>query len=340
MLFSEAKSEPKEDWNTSQRICPSQPPDQFAFISNSPTLVHAQSATTWRTSKGRCHRAGQQPSATPCLPWARTYRYPTVTDWNDKVFSRPRNVLRVHGEDARSWLQGQLTADVRKATESDGVYGLFVNLQGRILADAWVLYRGQDEDGDLFDVVVPAEGAEALLEHLDGYIIMEDVELTLNKPGVQVAFGTSPEAPRCAHLGRASHFVFGGDANAPAAQWHTERLRLGVPEFGADFGPKTLPQEAGLKDAVAFDKGCYVGQEPIVMLEHRGKPPRLLVHLAFSKAPEVGTAIEAGEKSVGEITSRDGVHALAMIKRKALEKELPLRAGDLEAKLLGIVGQS
>ena len=101
----------------------------------------------------------------------------------------------------------------------------------------------------------------------------------------------------------------------------------GVPRWGRDFGADTLPQEAGLKHAVSFDKGCYLGQEPVVMLEHRGKPPKRLVRLELEDAVEVGAPVEAAERQVGRVTSAAGTRALALVKRKALEGEAPLEVG-------------
>jgi len=104
------------------------------------------------------------------------------------------------------------------------------------------------------------------------------------------------------------------------------RLRAGRPVFGADFGPSVLPQVAGLtRRAVSFKKGCYRGQEPVVMLEHRGSPPKRLVRVQIdASAPVVvGTSLRGADGAVlGAITSAalgpDGVvYALGTLKRGA-----------------------
>src|SRR5262249_43973105 len=67
-----------------------------------------------------------------------------------------------------------------------------------------------------------------------------------------------------------------------AAGWEALRLERGVPAFGVDFDEKTYPQEASLeKTAVSFDKGCYLGQEVVCMLEMRGHVKRKLVSIVL-----------------------------------------------------------
>jgi folate-binding protein YgfZ len=98
-----------------------------------------------------------------------------------------------------------------------------------------------------------------------------------------------------------------------------------VPRFGVDFDDKTYPQEASLeKAAVSFEKGCYLGQEVVFMLEKRGHVKRRLVSLVVEAAevPPAGAPVtdEAGAP-VGEVTSATRsptlgtVVALAMLKR-------------------------
>ncbi|MEO7110704.1 MAG: glycine cleavage T C-terminal barrel domain-containing protein, partial [Polyangiaceae bacterium] len=120
------------------------------------------------------------------------------------------------------------------------------------------------------------------------------------------------------------------------------RQELGVPRFGLDFDLTTYPQEAGLeKRAVAFDKGCYLGQEVVCMLELRGHVKRKLVSLAVdgAAAPKHGDDVldSAGEK-IGQVTSASvsptlGVLALAMVKAAHMEAGTELKIGDAKAKV-------
>ena len=91
------------------------------------------------------------------------------------------------------------------------------------------------------------------------------------------------------------------------AGWNALRLECAVPQFGSDFGDTTYPQEANLeKIAVSFDKGCYLGQEVVCMLEMRGHVKRRLVAVVLdgSEPPSRGAVVsdEAGAVA-GEVTS-------------------------------------
>jgi folate-binding protein YgfZ len=83
------------------------------------------------------------------------------------------------------------------------------------------------------------------------------------------------------------------------------RIEAGTPRFGAEIGPEVLPAEAGLEAAIAFDKGCYTGQEIVARVGSRGRIRRRLVglRLAGGPAPAPGDPIEAGGAQVGEVTS-------------------------------------
>ena len=90
------------------------------------------------------------------------------------------------------------------------------------------------------------------------------------------------------------------------------RVEQGVPAYGAELDERILPNEARLDDALSFTKGCYPGQEPVVMAKHRGHPSTLLVRLeAEDGAPLTsGEALLLAQAPVGRVTTavlgRDG----------------------------------
>jgi hypothetical protein len=96
-----------------------------------------------------------------------------------------------------------------------------------------------------------------------------------------------------------------------AIGWDALRLERGVAAFGVDFDDKTYPQEASLeKTAVSFDKGCYLGQEVVCMLEMRGHVKRKLVSIVLDAPGDGRDALVSGADvadesgaSVGEVTS-------------------------------------
>lgn len=90
------------------------------------------------------------------------------------------------------------------------------------------------------------------------------------------------------------------------------RVEEGVPAYGAELDERVLPNEARLDDALSWSKGCYPGQEPVVMAKHRGHPATLLVRLGLEGArlPDPGEGLLEGARNVGRVTTavrgRDG----------------------------------
>jgi aminomethyltransferase len=83
------------------------------------------------------------------------------------------------------------------------------------------------------------------------------------------------------------------------------RVEAGIPRYGAEITEQVTPLEAGLIGAVDFAKGCYIGQEVIAKMHHRGKPRRVLVGLRIEAdaPPDPGTPVTAEGKSIGQVTS-------------------------------------
>jgi folate-binding protein YgfZ len=126
----------------------------------------------------------------------------------------------------------------------------------------------------------------------------------------------------------------------------TARIEAGRPRFGVDMHEDTIPLEAGIEArAISFDKGCYVGQEVIIRILHRGqgRVARRLVWVECAPlGPEAsgwhpGEAVHLGDKPVGSITSacwspaRGGLLAIAMLHRDATEPGTTVRVGVDEA---------
>jgi folate-binding protein YgfZ len=255
--------------------------------------------------------------------------------------------LVVTGNDRVSWLNGLVTCDLTKAAPGEASYGLAVGRNGRILADLTIV---TDEAQSALLVAVLGSVSEALRAHLDHYIVMEEVELAtgtyrawaVHGPGAGDALAAAREAGAIGGeldtTGLGGAFLLVPSENAKPVEaalaehaawgdesgWEALRLERGVPRFGVDFDDKTYPQEASVeKVAVSFEKGCYLGQEVVFMLEKRGHVKRRLASVVVDgPLPPSGTPVtdEAGAP-IGEVTSAatsptlgTGV-ALAMLKR-------------------------
>ncbi len=276
-----------------------------------------------------------------------------------------RAVLRISGDDARTWLQGQITNDVGRLSPRASVYALVVDVRGKVQADLHLM----EHDGDVM-ALVPGDGVEALLEHFDRYIVMEDVDVeaapelavvTVQGPKAEVVLAqaglTGSAADRLGHggadvlvpadaaesalerLAAAARAVGGGAFSAE--DWTAAHLRTGWPRFGVDFGPANYPQEAGLKDrALSFTKGCYVGQEVVCTLENRGKLKKRLVRLSSAEtlAPETELAVDG--KAIGRITSAGTDTALGYVKRAHAAPGTELQSTLGPVRVLAVVGET
>ena len=270
-----------------------------------------------------------------------------------------RRILRITGDDRVTWLNGMVTCDVAKLREGGLQYGLAVTQKGRILADFQLIC-----EKDALLVALPFAVAEDVRAAFEKYVIMEDCELAFMDDVVSWSI-VGPKTPAAiealraagAHTGVATssgYAIANRDTadrveaamrEAGIAEGGNEareilRQENGAPKFGADFDDKLYPQEAALeKRAVSFDKGCYLGQEVVCMLEMRGHVKRKLVSLAVegSDAIEKGAPVTTtqGEK-IGEVTSSAktpalGVLAIAMVKASHMAAKTELRVGDAKA---------
>jgi folate-binding protein YgfZ len=124
----------------------------------------------------------------------------------------------------------------------------------------------------------------------------------LGVPGFTMYVEAAREADLVAALERGGATRV-GDAAADAA-----RIEAGYPIFGIDMDDDIIPLEAGIeRRAISFTKGCYVGQEVIIRVLHRGqgRVARRLVGLRLQDGapPAHGTRIHAGDREVGFVTS-------------------------------------
>lgn len=285
------------------------------------------------------------------------------------VPGRERTALSVAGRDRVTWLNGLVTCDLVKKEAADARYGLFVGRNGRVLADAAVA----DGPAEVW-VAVPSAAIQGLLQHLDHYLVMEDAEVSdrsatvdvwaLHGPRSAEALAAAKEAGAAGGLldrtglGGAVLFVpkdrspalvaaavgAAGGAVGDAEGWSALRLERAVPEFGFDFDETTYPQEALLeKTAVSFNKGCYLGQEVVCMLELRGHVKRRLAALVLDGggAPAAHDPVLTGDgTAAGEVTSSTPSPtlgrpvALAMLKRAFTEPGIELRVGSAGARVV------
>ncbi|HUE86687.1 MAG TPA: glycine cleavage T C-terminal barrel domain-containing protein [Vicinamibacterales bacterium] len=253
--------------------------------------------------------------------------YQALTEHAAVVRRGDRGVLVVTGTDRLSWLQGLLTNDVLALPMGGVCDAAYLTPQGRMITDMRVFNLS---DRVLLDV--PASLAESLQSRMDGLLFAEDAQVANRSSELSIVEVHGPDAPAIVQgldvsrddwvrLPGFTSFVPVADVElfvrdmtargAPEISLETldvVRVEAGRPAFLVDMDEQTIPLEAGLESrAISFTKGCYVGQEVIVRVTHRGggRVARKLVGIRLSKGtlPKGGERIRSGEREIGRLTS-------------------------------------
>jgi tRNA-modifying protein YgfZ len=275
------------------------------------------------------------------------------------AFLPDRSVVKVSGEDARSFLNGLVTTDLTELKPGFGRFGALLTPQGKITTD-FLITEAPAGHGGGFLLDVPRALAQALAAKLSFYKLRAKVaveNLTENLGVLAVWDGepaTKPDLafadPRLPALGwrilvpeelkQKVADLIGADL-VDAAAYEAHRIAAGVPRGGLDFTyGDAFPHETNMDrlHGVDFDKGCYVGQEVVSRMQHRGTARTRTVKVILEgPSPEVGATILAGDKPVGTIGSTSGQNGLALVRTDrvvdALDAGLPLTAGGLGIRL-------
>jgi folate-binding protein YgfZ len=230
--------------------------------------------------------------------------YNAVTSNGGVVRRADRGVLAVSGADRAAWLQGLLTNDVAALKDGEVQYSAYLTPQGRMISDMHVALRG---NRILLDV--PMTLAATLRDKLDGLIFSEDAQVTDESARLSVWTVIRRDA-LVTVIAESLPDEFAGLAEINLDTFEVIRIERGVPRFLADMSDDTIPLEAGIEDrAISFTKGCYVGQEVIVRVTHRGGgrvAKKLVKWIADPSAdivPLPESRIFSFDKDIGRVTS-------------------------------------
>ena len=192
-----------------------------------------------------------------------------------------RNKIRfaLSGPDSRRYLNGQVTADISRLEPGTARQALLLTAKGKLCAPLQVW-----AEGDSLVVETEEDLRDETAARLERYLISDDVtiaELPHCPPAFHV-FGVNPpqEALRIQRLGTPGFDLPAlpeGVLVAEESEIEILRIERGIPRWGRELTPDTLPQEARLElSSVDFQKGCYVGQEVVSRLRSVGHVNRLL----------------------------------------------------------------
>ncbi len=253
---------------------------------------------------------------------------------------RLKTLIRVTGQDAFTFLQGQFSNDLRPPPGSV-THGLWLNQKGKVLADSHVLRISENE----FLITSVHSAADIIRQRLEDYIIADEVELA-DESGITHALvfsgagsggtlgqllGTAPAEGWFVRSGELLAFagrllpdenfellgteaavtkirrelMSHGATEMSAAEADFVRIAAGIPAVPMDLGPEDLPNEGALEaTAVSYTKGCYLGQEVMARLKNLGQVRRRLHGLTGRGTPPGSrSALYQGGKKVGEIRS-------------------------------------
>lgn len=270
-----------------------------------------------------------------------------------------RGVVRVAGPDAKTFLEGLLTCDLDKVSPQAPRLGALLTPQGKILFD-FIVFEAPEEAGGGYCLDVLAAFAPDLARRLGFYKLRAKVAVEDRSRELAVIAGWGDAAqpdddvglvaadPRLPALGWRAVVakedvpeLVEAQQSGPAA-YHAHRIALGVPEGGKDFlFGDAFPHEALMDQlhGVDFDKGCYVGQEVVSRMQHRGTARTRILPAIYPEGfpAERGAAVTAGERVLGTTGSAAAGRGLVTIRidraSEALAAGKELRAGGLPIRI-------
>ncbi|CAL75904.1 putative glycine cleavage T protein (aminomethyl transferase) [Bradyrhizobium sp. ORS 278] len=276
------------------------------------------------------------------------------------TFLDDRGVVQVSGDDARKFLNGLVTTDVTKLVPGDARFGALLTPQGKIIIDFLVAQAPTGDAGERFLLDCPRALAQALADKLNLYKLRAKLTVAnlSDQLGVIAVWNGTPATALDLSFTDPRHDGLGHRIIAPQTElaeiatrlgaevvtadaYEAHRIECTVPRGGLDFMyGDAFPYETNMDrlHGVDIGKGCYVGQEVVSRMHHRGTTrTRTAKVLLDGPSPEPGTPILAGEKTVGTMGSAAAQKGLALLRidraAEAMEAGTPLTAGGLTLRI-------
>ena len=244
-----------------------------------------------------------------------------------------RGVIRGSGPETRAYLQGLVTGNAVTLEPGEARWAALLTPQGKILFD-FLVVRLADDAGFALDVA--GDRAAELAKRLSFYKLRAKVavvDASANEAVVAVwgetrtTHGVDYADPRATGLGR-REIVTRENAEAVGeaarADYDALRISLGVPLGGVDFAyGDAFPHDANFDwlHGVDFKKGCYVGQEVVSRMQHRGGVRKRVLRVTFAgEPPKPGTPVLDGALPVGTLGASVGREALALVRTDRVEE--------------------
>jgi len=263
-----------------------------------------------------------------------------------------RAVFKISGSEAKTFLQGLVTADLESLADGQASHAGLLTPQGKIMFDFFTLAQS---DGWLIDCA--GEQTDEIIKRLTFYKLRADVQLEkLEEWGVAASWGEAVsipdeiiiyDDPRLKKLGQrliGPVTMLAALENKSNQAYHQHRIGLGVPDTSDIGTSQTFPHEANFDQlgGVSFTKGCYVGQEVVSRMQHRGtaRSRIILAELAQPLATELtvdNQELSANGKKIGQMLSVIDRQGLALVRldraKKAMEEGHAILVGDIPVTL-------
>ena len=271
--------------------------------------------------------------------------------------SASRSRIRVTGSEATMFLNGLITNDLKNATENSWLPAVFPTVQGRLIGAVRIL---RQDSGFLIDTESAAH--EAVLKTISRFTMAGDFHVSDVSSEMALLTVQGKRAGEVvkvvdAHVVRATHTAEDGydlliaadDAGpitekliAAGAQPVTPevaeilRIEAGIPHHGQDMDESNVVLETNLDDAISYTKGCYVGQEIIIRIKHRGHVAKKLAGMKFDQPVDRGATLTSEDnKDIGRVTSvtyspkLESTIALGYVRYEYLSLGTAVKAGDV-----------
>jgi folate-binding protein YgfZ len=254
-----------------------------------------------------------------------------------------RTLLTVSGDEAEHFLQNLITADLSTLKDGEVRSAALLSPQGKILFDFLVSRAGEGA----FRLECRADVADDFMRRLMLYRLRAKVGIA-REAAVPVAVIWESENLSPDERQGLADSRFGGtvlrrydqplpEADTGAEDWNSYRIASGIAESGTDYAlGDAFPHDVLLDQVggVGFQKGCYVGQEVVSRMQHRGTARRrVLIVRGEAPLPAPGAEITAGGRVAGTLGSVSGHDGLAIVRidrvKDALDRGDPIKAGDV-----------
>ena len=254
-------------------------------------------------------------------------------------------ILTISGEDAGELLQGQMTQDVRKLEDGKIHITSFCNVQGRVIASAFI-----QERNDQYDLILSSEIIDDLENHLQRYILRSKVLIEQSDEKTFGAYKSdiNEDSKECRSLKNDPKRVLTLSSQVPESidnfitseEWIRCDIENSIAIIYKESTEKFIPQMLNLDilDAVSFSKGCYTGQEVVARVQHRGKIKQRMFKFKTENEDLIshGSEIHHESKKVGTVVISELIdnYTIGLAVINSADNESQLNIGDINIKLL------